>query len=167
MMLTTVGRGGDGQRIRDEILHIMHRNHIPETKGNWMEEWHQKLHNNTTPDDVPICQAYIAFLEANGDHSAYWRVLSDAGITRQRLEGFDRWGCGLRLWLGSLGLTLWAVVVAWEAVFCSDVRVRPASRHTACMHACLHCAQQAHGHSCSLYQQPATSPPLYSTRQGT
>jgi alpha-glucan,water dikinase len=25
MMLTTVGRGGDGQRIRDEILHIMHR----------------------------------------------------------------------------------------------------------------------------------------------
>ena len=25
MMLSTVGRGGDGQRIRDEILHIMHR----------------------------------------------------------------------------------------------------------------------------------------------
>jgi hypothetical protein len=25
LMLTTVGRGGDGQRIRDEILHIMHR----------------------------------------------------------------------------------------------------------------------------------------------
>lgn len=62
-MLTTVGRGGDGQRIRDEILHIMHRNNIPEKKGTWMEEWHQKLHNNTTPDDVPICQAYLAFLE--------------------------------------------------------------------------------------------------------
>ncbi len=42
-MLTTVGRGGDGQKIRDEILHIMHRNHIPETKGFWMEEWHQKV----------------------------------------------------------------------------------------------------------------------------
>jgi hypothetical protein len=28
-----------------------------------MEEWHQKLHNNTTPDDVPICSAYLAFLE--------------------------------------------------------------------------------------------------------
>jgi hypothetical protein len=26
---------------RDEILHIMHRNHIPELKGTWMEEWHQ------------------------------------------------------------------------------------------------------------------------------
>ncbi len=70
-MLTTVGRGGDGQRIRDEILHIMHRNNIKEVKGTWMEEWHQKLHNNTTPDDVPICQAYLAFLRV----SAYGTAL--------------------------------------------------------------------------------------------
>lgn len=90
LMLSTVGRGGDGQRIRDEILNIMHRNHIPEKKGLWMEEWHQKLHNNTTPDDVPICEAYLAFLRAHGDVGAYWRVLSDAGITRARLESFDR-----------------------------------------------------------------------------
>jgi len=55
-----------------------------------MEEWHQKLHNNTTPDDVPICVAYLAFLEAGGDTAAYWRALSDAGITRERLESFDR-----------------------------------------------------------------------------
>ena len=67
MMLGCVGRGGDGQKIRDEILHIMHRNHISERKGSWMEEWHQKLHNNTTPDDVPICQAYLAFLESSGN----------------------------------------------------------------------------------------------------
>ncbi|GMH39379.1 hypothetical protein BSKO_07277 [Bryopsis sp. KO-2023] len=90
LMLSTVGRGGDGQRIRDEILHIMHRNKIKEVKGLWMEEWHQKLHNNTTPDDVPICEAYIAFLESHGDNGVYWRSLSDSGITRQRLEGFDR-----------------------------------------------------------------------------
>jgi hypothetical protein len=90
MMLATVGRGGDGQAIRDEILHIMHRNHIPEMKGTWMEEWHQKLHNNTTPDDVPICKAYLSFLRSNGDNGAYWRVLSDAGLTRARLESFDR-----------------------------------------------------------------------------
>ncbi|MEW5309696.1 MAG: hypothetical protein WDW38_001561 [Sanguina aurantia] len=89
-MLTTVGRGGDGQRIRDEILNIMHRNHISEVKGIWMEEWHQKLHNNTTPDDVPICQAYLAFLESRGNNGAYWRVLTDAGLSRERLEGFDR-----------------------------------------------------------------------------
>ena len=52
LMLTTLGRGGDGQRVRDEILHIMHRHHLKETSGSFMEEWHQKLHNNTTPDDV-------------------------------------------------------------------------------------------------------------------
>lgn len=90
LMLGTVGRGGDGQRIRDEILNIMHRNKIPERKGLWMEEWHQKLHNNTTPDDIPICEAYLAFLESNGNVGVYWRVLSDAGITRERLESFDR-----------------------------------------------------------------------------
>lgn len=32
LMLGTVGRGGDGQKIRDEILNIMHRNKIPEKK---------------------------------------------------------------------------------------------------------------------------------------
>ena len=45
------------------LLPFPYRNRIPEKKGTWMEEWHQKLHNNTTPDDVPICSAYIAFLE--------------------------------------------------------------------------------------------------------
>lgn len=89
-MLGTVGRGGNAQAVRDEILHIMHRNKIGEKRGTWMEDWHQKLHNNTTPDDVSICEAYIAFLEGNGDNGAYWRVLSDSGITRERLEGFDR-----------------------------------------------------------------------------
>ncbi|CAJ1410213.1 unnamed protein product [Effrenium voratum] len=58
--LATIGRGGNqGQAIRDEILHIMHRNKIPETKGHFYEEWHQKLHNNTTPDDVGICKAFL------------------------------------------------------------------------------------------------------------
>jgi hypothetical protein len=42
-MLSTVGRGGDGQKIRDEILNIMHRNGIPEKKGLWMEVRGQHL----------------------------------------------------------------------------------------------------------------------------
>jgi len=42
------------QRIRDEILDIQRANNC---MGGFMEQWHQKLHNNTTPDDVPICQA--------------------------------------------------------------------------------------------------------------
>ena len=68
------------QAVRDEILNIMHRNNIGEKRGTWMEDWHQKLHNNTTPDDVAICEAFIAFLEASGDNGVYWRVLSDAGV---------------------------------------------------------------------------------------
>jgi len=74
--------GARAQAVRDEILNIMHRNHISEKKGSWMEEWHQKLHNNTTPDDVAICAAYIAFLEAGGDARAYWGVLSEHGAPR-------------------------------------------------------------------------------------
>ncbi|PRW33076.1 alpha-glucan water chloroplastic [Chlorella sorokiniana] len=89
-MLTTVGRGGNAQAVRDEILNIMHRNKIKEVKGTWMEEWHQKLHNNTTPDDIHICEAYLAFLRSNGNNSEYWRVLTEAGVTRQMLESLDR-----------------------------------------------------------------------------
>jgi hypothetical protein len=42
-----------------------------------MEEWHQKLHNNTTPDDVPICKAYIAFLEVG-----VWAAGKRGGMAR-------------------------------------------------------------------------------------
>jgi alpha-glucan,water dikinase len=69
------GRGGDGQRIRDDILHIMHRHNIKEVKGTWMEQWHQKLHNNTTPDDIVICEAYLAFLRNHGDNGVCLRTL--------------------------------------------------------------------------------------------
>ena len=36
-MLATCGRGGNAQAVRDEILNIMHRNHIGEKRGTWME----------------------------------------------------------------------------------------------------------------------------------
>ncbi len=44
-----------------------------------MEEWHQKLHNNTSPDDVVICQALIAMLEEGLNIRAYWRTLNVGG----------------------------------------------------------------------------------------
>ncbi|MFO0926218.1 MAG: PEP/pyruvate-binding domain-containing protein [Gemmataceae bacterium] len=90
LMLTTLGPGGDGQRVRDEILHIMHRNHIKETQGHFMEEWHQKLHNNTTPDDVVICAAYLAFLRSDGNRDVFYQTLQDGGVTRERLRSFER-----------------------------------------------------------------------------
>jgi alpha-glucan,water dikinase len=89
-MLTTLGRGGDGQRVRDEILQIMHRQQIKETSGHFIEEWHQKLHNNTTPDDVVICQAYLSFLRSNGDIPTFYRTLEEEGVTRDRLRSFER-----------------------------------------------------------------------------
>jgi alpha-glucan,water dikinase len=90
LMLTTLGRGGDGQRVRDEILHIMHRNHLREVAHTFIEEWHQKLHNNTTPDDVAICQAYLAFLRSGGNTATFYRTLEEGGVTRERLHSFER-----------------------------------------------------------------------------
>ena len=40
-----------------------------------MEEWHQKLHNNTSPDDVVICQALIDYIDSGLDTAAYWTTL--------------------------------------------------------------------------------------------
>jgi alpha-glucan,water dikinase len=90
LIMTTVGRGGEGQRVRDEILNIMHRHHIKEVSGHFLEEWHQKLHNNTTPDDVVLCEAYIGFLKSNGDLDRFYRALEASGVTRGRLEGYER-----------------------------------------------------------------------------
>jgi alpha-glucan,water dikinase len=90
LLLTTLGRGGEGQRVRDEILHIMHRHHIKETGGHFIEEWHQKLHNNTTPDDVVICEAYLAFLRSQGDRGTFYRTLEHGGVPRARLKSFER-----------------------------------------------------------------------------
>ena len=32
-------------------------------------------------------EAYLAFLRADSDMSEYWRVLTEGGITRERLAG--------------------------------------------------------------------------------
>ena len=90
LIMATLGRGADGQRVRDEILHIMHRHNFKEVSGHLLEEWHQKLHNNTTPDDVVICQAYIEFLKSNGNHDLFYGKLAEGGVTRERLQSYDR-----------------------------------------------------------------------------
>lgn len=90
-MLSMIGKGsGNGQRVRDEILHIMHRHKISEQAGHFYEQWHQKLHNNTTPDDIPICEALIAFLKSGGNKEKYWEVLTKNNITRERLASYER-----------------------------------------------------------------------------
>ncbi|KAL8227483.1 hypothetical protein R6Q57_015067 [Mikania cordata] len=90
MIMSSVGRGGKGdvgQRIRDEILVIQKNNRC---KGGMMEEWHQKLHNNTSPDDVVICEALINYIKSDLDISIYWDTLNSNGITKERLLSYDR-----------------------------------------------------------------------------
>ena len=56
-----------------------------------MEQWHQKLHNNSSPDDIDICKALLAQLNhPTLSPEAYWESLNHAGITRERLASFDR-----------------------------------------------------------------------------
>jgi alpha-glucan,water dikinase len=90
LMLTTVGRGANGQRVRDEILEIMHRHKIKEVANHFMEEWHQKLHNNTTPDDIAICAAYLDFLRSEGVPERFYERLEQQGVTPERLRSYDR-----------------------------------------------------------------------------
>ncbi len=90
LILTTMGRGGEGQRIRDEVLNIMHRHHIKEVSGHFMEEWHQKLHNNTTPDDIVICEAYLEFFRSEGNLDVFYETLERSGVSEERLRSYDR-----------------------------------------------------------------------------
>jgi alpha-glucan, water dikinase len=90
LIMGTLGRGADAQRVRDEVLNIMHRHHIKEVSGHFMEEWHQKLHNNTTPDDIVLCEAYLAFLRSDGNLDVFYRTLEKGGVDKARLESYER-----------------------------------------------------------------------------
>ena len=88
--------GGGGDDIRMGILHIMRdhgirEGHRPGIDEPFLEQWHQKLHTNTTPEDVSICEAYLAFLrDSGGDEGVFWRVLWDAGrVTKEDLATMD------------------------------------------------------------------------------
>jgi len=93
LIMMTIGRGGTGdvgQRIRDEILAVQQANNC---KGGMMEEWHQKLHNNTSPDDVPICEALLKFIASDCDINVYWAHLHANNIDAKRMSEYDRKIC--------------------------------------------------------------------------
>lgn len=92
LVMSCVGRGGSGdlgQRIRDDILVILRHNRGWH-HGSMMEQWHQKLHNNTSPDDVIICDALLAFWHGNGNLSAYWQVINSNGLSKERLASYEQ-----------------------------------------------------------------------------
>ncbi|XP_020533738.1 alpha-glucan water dikinase 2 isoform X2 [Jatropha curcas] len=90
LIMLCVGRGGQGdvgQRIRDEILVIQRNNGC---KTGMMEEWHQKLHNNSSPDDVIICEALLNYIRCGFRIDAYWKTLNANGLMREKLASYDR-----------------------------------------------------------------------------
>ncbi|KAJ4851076.1 Alpha-glucan water dikinase 2 [Turnera subulata] len=90
LIMSTVGRGGQGdvgQKIRDDIL-LLQRNN--DCKTGMMEEWHQKLHNNSSPDDVIICEALINYVRSDFSIDAYWKTLNSNGLTKEKLASYDR-----------------------------------------------------------------------------
>ncbi|WOH14790.1 hypothetical protein DCAR_0934313 [Daucus carota subsp. sativus] len=90
LIMGCVGRGGEGnsgQRIRDEILVLQRNNNC---KGGMMEEWHQKLHNNSSPDDVVICEALLNYVRCGFRIEVYWKTLTERGLTKSVLASYDR-----------------------------------------------------------------------------
>lgn len=49
-----------------------------------MEQWHQKLHNNSSPDDLVICEALLEYLASGQQQQVYWDTLAKQGRRRSR-----------------------------------------------------------------------------------
>jgi len=84
------GNSGGGDAIRHGILNIMRTHgikegHRPGIECKFIEQWHQKLHTNSAPDDIAICSGYLAFLQS-GNPDDMWRVIWEVGkLTREDL----------------------------------------------------------------------------------
>lgn len=84
------GSSSGGDSIRHGILNIMRNHgikegHRPGIECKFIEQWHQKLHTNSAPDDITICEGYLAFL-GSGNPDDMFRVIWENGkITREDL----------------------------------------------------------------------------------
>jgi hypothetical protein len=83
--------GGDGDAIRMTILDLLRNNgikegHRPGIECRFLAQWHQKLHSNTTKDDIAIAEAYLHFLHGSGDWGDFWWFLFEHyGLTQDDL----------------------------------------------------------------------------------
>ncbi|MBN2144333.1 MAG: hypothetical protein JW774_06910, partial [Candidatus Aureabacteria bacterium] len=82
LMMSYLSEGGNGNRIRDGINAIFENHDLNPGLYTCLFDWRIKLHNESTPDDIVICEAYLAFLKSNGDLDVYYRVLWDRGIAK-------------------------------------------------------------------------------------
>ncbi|CAE8638468.1 unnamed protein product, partial [Polarella glacialis] len=85
------GSAGGGDAIRHGILNMMRTHgiregHRPGIECQFIGQWHQKLHTNSAPDDIIICEGYLAFL-ASGNVDDMWKTLWEKGnMTREDLS---------------------------------------------------------------------------------
>jgi len=93
------GNASGGDAIRHGILNIMRTHgikegHRPGIECKFIEQWHQKLHTNSAPDDIAICEGYLAFLSSGNPDDLFRVVWERAGLTRENLEKMA--GCGFQ-----------------------------------------------------------------------
>ena len=92
MALSTLPRGGgEGDAIRMTILDLLRNNgikegHRPGIECQFLAQWHQKLHSNTTMDDIAICEAYLHFLHGTGDWGDFWWCASERPVRDRQLD---------------------------------------------------------------------------------
>lgn len=48
--------------------------HRPGIDEKFLEQWHQKLHQNSNVDDIAIGEAYLAYLSSEGNFDEFKRV---------------------------------------------------------------------------------------------
>mmetsp|Transcript_45605 Transcript_45605/g.105831 ORF Transcript_45605/g.105831 Transcript_45605/m.105831 type:complete len:1246 (-) Transcript_45605:265-4002(-) len=103
------GNSGGGDAIRHGILNIMRNHgiregHRPGIECKFIEQWHQKLHTNSAPDDIAICCGYLAFLRS-GNPDDMWRVIwEEGGLTREDLGKMCQQGFADHTKSGAKGL---------------------------------------------------------------
>eukprot|EP00897_Mesotaenium_endlicherianum_P008242 jgi/Mesen1/7446/ME000389S06789 len=95
LAMSTLPRGGgDSEQIRMGILHIMREHgiregHRPGIEEKFLEQWHQKLHTNTSPEDIAICEAYLDYLHTANMDSFYHTLWEKGRVTKEWLHSMD------------------------------------------------------------------------------
>lgn len=93
------GSKNSGDGIRHGILNLMRKHGIKEghragIECHFLEQWHQKLHTNSAPDDIIICEGYLAFLKSGVPEDLFRYVQDHGNITRADLAKMASQGFG-------------------------------------------------------------------------
>ncbi|KAJ7966895.1 Alpha-glucan water dikinase [Quillaja saponaria] len=87
LIMTCVGPGGpgdDGLRIYDEIL-VFQRNN--DSKVGMMEQWHLKLQNNSSPDDLMNREEHNTGLSPSGSDGSEGSKCSSSSKSLMMMDG--------------------------------------------------------------------------------